>query len=468
MKTIQKNSQTTSSNNVDVFDRNDVTALKEDFIQRIHQRNAKIGIIGLGYVGLPLLWTFHEERFPVSGFDVDPDKIKHLESGSPYIKHLGYNMMEKLAASDNCTATLDFSKLERMDAIIMCVPTPLNTYREPDMQYVEDTTRTIAKHLQRGQLVVLESTSYPGTTDELIIPILEEASGLKSGEDFFVAYSPEREDPGNANFNTAKIPKVVGAQGEEALEIATALYDTIIVETVPVSNTRTAEAVKLTENIFRSINIALVNELKVVYGEMDIDIHEVLDAAETKPFGFMKFTPGPGLGGHCIPIDPFYLTWKAREYGQNTRFIELAGEINTSMPRYVVEQTIKALNDHQMSLNGSKVLVIGLAYKPDVDDLRESPTFKLMDLLKKYGAKVGYYDHYIPEIWKTREHADWAGMKTVAWNKKTISDFDAVIISTNHSDINYQELVEWNDIIIDTRNALKNLNPKADNQIWKA
>jgi len=467
MKTIPENSRTTS-NNIGLADRRNVTSIKDDFIQRIRERRANIGIIGLGYVGLPLLWTFHEESFPVFGFDVDMDKIEHLENGTPYIKHLGYNMMEKLATSEKCKGTADFSELEKMDAVIMCVPTPLNTYREPDMQYVEATTRTIAKYLRKGQLVILESTSYPGTTEELIIPILEKASGLKSGKDFFVAYSPEREDPGNAHFNTAKIPKVVGADGPEALAVATELYDAVIVETVPVSDNKTAEAVKLTENIFRSINIALVNELKVVFGEMGIDVHEVLDAAATKPFGFMKFTPGPGLGGHCIPIDPFYLTWKAREYGQNTRFIELAGEINTSMPRYVVEQTIKALNAHQKALNGSNVLVIGLAYKPDVDDLRESPTFKLMDLLKKYGASVGYYDHYIPKIWETREHADWAGLKTVAWNKETISDFDAVIISTNHSDINYQELADWNDIIIDTRNALKDVVPKAENQIWKA
>jgi UDP-N-acetyl-D-glucosamine dehydrogenase len=458
----------TSSNNVEVTEKKSVLKLKEDIIKRIQDRSAQVGIIGLGYVGLPLLWTFHEERFPVVGFDVDPDKIDDIESGRPYIKHLGYTMMEKLAASEKCSATMDFSGLEKMDAIIMCVPTPLNAYREPDMQYVEQTSRTIAEHLQEGQLVVLESTSYPGTTDELVIPILEEVSGMKSGEDFFVAYSPEREDPGNPHFNTAKIPKVVGADGPEALEVATALYDTVIVETVPVSDNKTAEAVKLTENIFRSVNIALVNELKVVFEEMGIDVHEVLDAAATKPFGFMKFTPGPGLGGHCIPIDPFYLTWKAREYEQHTRFIELAGEINTSMPHYVIERTIKALNAHKKAMNGSKVLIIGLAYKPDVDDLRESPTFKLMDLLKEYGSDVSYYDHYIPEIWETREHADWTGLKTVAWDKETISGFDAVIISTNHSDINYQELADWSDVIIDTRNAMKQIDAKAEDQIWKA
>jgi UDP-N-acetyl-D-glucosamine dehydrogenase len=467
MKTIPS-FPTTSNNKVGTIKPMPIVELREDFIDRIRNRTAKIGIIGLGYVGLPLMWTFHEKGFPVIGFDVDQDKIKNIKSGKPYIKHLGYDMMEKLAASDHCTATPNFTELGEMDAIIMCVPTPLNTYREPDMQYVEQTTQTIAEHLQKGQLVILESTSYPGTTDELIIPILEKVSGLKSGKDFFVAYSPEREDPGNPNFNTAKIPKVVGADGADALAVAIALYDSVIVQTVPVSDNKTAEAVKLTENIFRSVNIALVNELKVVFQEMGIDIHEVLDAAETKPFGFMKFTPGPGLGGHCIPIDPFYLTWKAREYEQNTRFIELAGEINTSMPRYVVERTIKALNAHYKAVNGSNVLVVGLAYKPDVDDLRESPTFKLMDLLKKYGANISYYDHYIPEIWETREHKDWTGLKTVAWNKETISSFDAVIISTNHSDINYQELADWNDVIIDTRNAMKNVQPRTSSQIWKA
>jgi len=469
MKNIQK-SQSLSSSNFAVSDLNGngVAGLKLDFINRIQMHTANIGVIGLGYVGLPLLWTFHEVGFPVTGFDIDDRKVEALKSGTPYIKHLGYDMMSELAGSEKCSSTNDFKGLRKMDAILMCVPTPLNTYREPDMQYVEATTKTIAKYLRKGQLIILESTSYPGTTDELIVPILEEASGLKSGKDFFVAYSPEREDPGNANFNTSKIPKVVGALGKEALEIAKELYDTVIVKTVPVSNTRTAEAVKLTENIFRSVNIALVNELKVVFQEMGIDIHEVLDAAETKPFGFMKFTPGPGLGGHCIPIDPFYLTWKAREYEQHTRFIELAGEINTSMPHYVIERTIKALNDHQIAMNGSNILIIGLAYKPNVDDLRESPTFKLMDLLKSYGANVSYYDHYIPEIHQTREHSEWTGLKTVGWNRETISDFDAVIISTDHADINYRELVEWNEIIIDTRNALKSIPARSENQIWKA
>lgn len=468
MKSIQASEKTINNEAVAKSKRDQDGELGNHLLQRIRTRSARIGVIGLGYVGLPLLWTFHKEGFPVVGFDIDTSKIEALRSGKPYIKHLGYNMMETLSVSERCSATTDFSGLSEVDGILMCVPTPLNTHREPDMKYVEDTARTIAEYLRRGQLVILESTTYPGTTEELVIPILEKGSGLTSGKDFFVAYSPEREDPGNARFDTSNIPKVVGAHGADALAIAKELYDTVICDTVPVSDTRTAEAVKLTENIFRSVNIALVNELKIVFGKMDIDVHEVLDAAATKPFGFMKFTPGPGLGGHCIPIDPFYLTWKAREYEQHTRFIELAGEINTSMPRYVIERTIKALNARQIALNGSDILIIGLAYKPDVDDLRESPTFKLMDLLKEYGANVSYYDHYIPEIWPTREHGEWTGLKTVAWNEETISGFDAVIISTNHSDIDYQELVDWNNTIIDTRNALKNIDAKAANQIWKA
>jgi UDP-N-acetyl-D-glucosamine dehydrogenase len=337
----------------------------------------------------------------------------------------------------------------------MCVPTPLDHHREPDMTYVIETTKTVSQYLRVGHLVILESTTYPGTTEEVMIPILEEASGLKAGVDFYVAYSPEREDPGNPNFNTERIPKVVGGHGEDALKLAKALYDVAIVETVPVTDCKTAEAVKLTENIFRSVNIALVNELKVVYHAMGIDVHEVLEAAATKPFGFMKFTPGPGLGGHCIPIDPFYLTWKAREFGVNTRFIELAGEVNTAMPQYVVDQAIKALNSHKKALNGSKVLLMGLAYKPDVDDMRESPTFVLMEILERFGAEVAYYDSYIPEIWATREHENYTGMRSVNWDKQTISDFDLAIVATDHKDVNYQELYDWSKLIVDSRNVYK-------------
>lgn len=436
-------------------------------LERINNKTFTVGIIGLGYVGLPLMWTFHKKGMPVLGFDVDKKKVDCVKNGTPYIKHLGEEMMGKLAESDICDATTDFSRMPEADALLMCVPTPLNHHREPDMEYVEKTTRTVAEHLREGQLVILESTTYPGTTEDLIIPILEEKSGLKSGKDFYVAYSPEREDPGNPDFNTSKIPKVVGGHGNEALMLACAMYDTAIVQTVPVSNTKTAEAVKLTENIFRSVNIAMVNELKVIYAAMGIDVHEVLDAAGTKPFGFMKFTPGPGLGGHCIPIDPFYLTWKAREVEQPTRFIELAGEINTNMPRYVVQRTLEALNHHKKSLNGSKVLLIGLAYKPNVDDDRESPTYKLMELYEEMGADVSYFDTYVPEIKPSREYAKYTGRKSVEWDKGTISEFDAVVISTNHDNIDYRELAKWSDCIVDTRNAMKEVGSK-EGQVFKA
>lgn len=440
----------------------------QELLNKIDQKEYVIGIVGLGYVGLPLMWTFHDAGMPVLGYDIDKEKVDCIKEGRPYIKHLGKDMMGTLAASDRCDATSDFNRLPEADAIMMCVPTPLDQYREPDMQYVEKTCLTVGEHLRKGQLVILESTTYPGTTEDLIIPILESQSGLKAGEDFYVAYSPEREDPGNPEFNTAKIPKVVGGHGDEALKLACALYDTAIVQTVPVSDTKTAEAVKITENVFRAVNIALVNELKVVYKSMGIDVHEVLDAAGTKPFGFMKFVPGPGLGGHCIPIDPFYLTWKAREYAQNTRFIELAGEINTSMPQYVIDQTLMALNAHKKAMNGSNILVLGLAYKPDVDDDRESPSYKLMDLLKKYGANVAYYDPYVPYIKETREHPEWAGKESEEWSEQKINKYDAVIISTNHSEIDYEQLSNWNNCIIDTRNALGKLEAKNDIHFWKA
>lgn len=436
-------------------------------LQKIDNKEYTVGIIGLGYVGLPLMWTFHEKKMPVLGFDVDQQKVTNIKEGVPYIKHLGKEMMQMLSGSDICDATTDFSRLPEADALLMCVPTPLDTHREPDMRFVEQTTRTISEHLRKGQLVILESTTWPGTTEDLIIPVLEEASGLKAGEDFYVAYSPEREDPGNPDFNTAGIPKVVGGHGDDALKLARALYNTAIVETVPVTDTKTAEAVKLTENIFRSVNIALVNELKVVYEAMGIDVHEVLDAAATKPFGFMKFTPGPGLGGHCIPIDPFYLTWKAREVEQNTRFIELAGEINTEMPRYVVRKTLEALNERKKALNGSSVLLIGLAYKPNVDDDRESPTYKLMDYYKGLGAEVSYYDPFVPVIKPSREHSHWAGSRSVEWNKEVVSGFDAVVISTAHSDINFRELADWAELIVDTRNAMKGIKTE-NKKVYRA
>ena len=439
-----------------------------ELLARIEEKTYTVGIIGLGYVGLPLMYTFHKEGMPVIGYDIDQSKVSNIQSGTPYIKHLGEEMMQSLSQSDRCAATTDFSRLTEADAVLLCVPTPLNQYREPDMSYVISTTETVAHHLREGQLVILESTTYPGTTEEVMIPLLEKHSGLIAGKDFYVAYSPEREDPGNPNFNTAKIPKVVGGHGEDALQLAQALYDTAIVQTVPVSDTKTAEAVKITENVFRAVNIALVNELKVVYAKMGIDVHEVLDAADTKPFGFMKFTPGPGLGGHCIPIDPFYLTWKAREFQENTRFIELAGEINTHMPQYVVEQTSKALNTHKKAVNGSRILLVGLAYKPNVDDMRESPTFELFHLLEELGADIAYYDPYIPTIPPTREHAHYTGKQSIEWNQRTVAGFDAVLISTDHSDIDYAQLAEWSDCIIDTRNAMKSVTPKNGQHIFKA
>lgn len=432
----------------------------QELIRRVADRDYIVGIVGLGYVGLPLMWTFHKHKMPVLGFDIDQFKVDCVNEGKPYIKHLGADMMGSLAKSDICEATSDFTRIPEADALLLCVPTPLDLHREPDMSYVVQTTESISKHLRKGHLVILESTTYPGTTEEVMIPILEKNSGLKAGVDFFVAYSPEREDPGNANFNTERIPKVVGGSGAEALELAVALYDVAIVKTVPVSDCKTAEAVKLTENIFRSVNIALVNELKLVYAAMGIDVHEVLDAAATKPFGFMKFTPGPGLGGHCIPIDPFYLTWKAREFGVHTRFIELAGEINTSMPQYVVDQTTAALNKMKKAVNGSRILLMGLAYKPNVDDLRESPTFILMHLLEKMGAAIEYYDPFIPSIMMTREHAEYAGKKSIEWTKATVQGFDAVVIVTDHADVNYTELKEWSDVIVDSRNVYAEFDPK--------
>lgn len=432
----------------------------QELISRVANRDYVLGIVGLGYVGLPLMWTFHKHKMPVIGFDIDQFKVDSVNEGKPYIKHLGPEMMGALAKSDICEATSDFSRITEADAILLCVPTPLDLHREPDMSYVVNTTETISTYIRKGHLVILESTTYPGTTEEVMIPILEKNSGLKAGVDFFVAYSPEREDPGNANFNTERIPKVVGGHGADALALAVALYDVAIVQTVPVSDCKTAEAVKLTENIFRSVNIALVNELKVVYAAMGIDVHEVLDAAATKPFGFMKFTPGPGLGGHCIPIDPFYLTWKAREFGVHTRFIELAGEVNTSMPQYVVNQTAAALNKMKKAVNGSRILLMGLAYKPNVDDLRESPTFILMHLLEKMGAIVEYYDPFIPSIMMTREHAEYAGKKSIEWTKAAVQGFDAVVIVTDHADVNYEQLKEWSDVIVDSRNVYPEPNGK--------
>src|SRR5207253_2671257 len=403
----------------------------------------KICIVGLGYVGLPLAIQFARSGGEVIGLDVDRAKVDQVNRGRSYIKHIAAKTISEVLKAKRLTASTDFSRIKKADAVIICVPTPLNKNREPDISFIVETGRKIAPHLQKGALVVLESTTYPGTTDEDLRRVIEENSKLKAGVDFHLAFSPEREDPGNPHSVVATIPKIVGGFTPACLKKTVDLYSIAIKRLVPVSSCRVAEAAKLLENIFRSVNIALVNELKMVYAAMGIDIWEVIEAAKTKPFGFMPFYPGPGLGGHCIPIDPFYLTWKAREYGQNTRFIELAGEINTSMPEYVVRRLADALNERQKAVKGSSILIVGLAYKPNVDDERESPSYVLMEMLKSRGAKVAYYDPYVPVIRPTREHAHWTGTKSVPWDKQTISSFDVALIATNHASVNYQELAEW-------------------------
>jgi UDP-N-acetyl-D-glucosamine dehydrogenase len=427
----------------------------------------QIAIIGLGYVGLPLSLQFAKSGATVLGLDIDPLKIKHINSGQSYIKHIPNDSIQSEVSQGRFSASTNFNLVHEVDAVIICVPTPLNKNREPDISYITDTGKSIAPFLRKGVLVVLESTTFPETTDTDLRLVLEEGSGLKAGQDFHLAFSPEREDPGNPASKVASIPKVVGGYTPVCLEKAVALYSLAIKTVVPVSSCRAAEAVKLLENIFRSVNIALVNELKVVYDAMGIDIWEVIDAAKTKPFGFMPFYPGPGLGGHCIPIDPFYLTWKAREYGQHTRFIELAGEINTAMPHYVVDRLIHALNSRCKALKGSRILLVGLAYKANVDDMRESPTFHLLDLIKQRGAEVAYYDPHIPVIGPTREHKNWQGLQSIAWKEETIRSFDAVVISTAHAAVDYNQLANWAECIVDTRNALKAISTKPG-QLTKA
>ncbi|MDA8091633.1 MAG: nucleotide sugar dehydrogenase [Nitrospiraceae bacterium] len=425
-------------------------------IEKIQEKSARIGIIGLGYVGLPLVFEFSKAGFQVTGFDVDARKIELLSKGQSYIKHIDSS---KVQACSNFRPTSDFSELAGMDCIVICVPTPLNKNREPDMTYVFDTTRTIARHIRKGQLIVLESTTYPGTTDEDMREILEEA-GLKAGTDFHLAYSPEREDPNNGKFSTGTIPKVVGGYTEECLAVAKTLYDSIVVRTIPVSSTKAAEATKLLENIYRAVNIALVNELKILFGKMDIDIWEVIEASGTKPFGFQAFYPGPGLGGHCIPIDPFYLTWKAREFDCPTKFIELAGEINTSMPYSVVQKTSEALNEHGKCLKGAKILVLGLAYKKDIDDPRESPSFKLIEILEEKGAMVDYNDPFIPVAPKMRHFK--VEKSSVALTAEALGSYDCVLIATDHTIYDPEFILEHSKMIVDTRNLIKKVK-KSDN-----
>ena len=426
-----------------------------------------IAIVGLGYVGLPLSLQFARSGVSVIGLDIDTVKVEKLNRGESFIKHILPADIQEQVGAKRFTASTDFRRVSEVDAVVICVPTPLNKNREPDISYILETGKAIAPHLQKGTLVVLESTTYPGTTDEDLRQVLEAGSKLKAGTDFHLAFSPEREDPANPNSVVAAIPKVVGGFTPVCLQKATALYSRAIKTIVPVSSCRAAEATKLLENIFRGVNIALVNELKMVYSCMGIDIWEVIDAAKTKPFGFMPFYPGPGLGGHCIPIDPFYLTWKAREFGQSTRFIELAGEINTAMPQYVINRVIEALNSQRKPLNGAKILVLGLAYKPDVDDDRESPSYVLMELLKKGGAEVAYHDPNVPVIRPTREHPHWAGTKSVTWEKDVIGSYDLVLIATKHAAVNYAQLAEWAPCIVDSRNAMGAVPTKAG-QVWKS
>ncbi|MEE9117561.1 MAG: nucleotide sugar dehydrogenase [Calditrichia bacterium] len=435
-----------------------------ELLQKIESKKAKIGIVGLGYVGLPLLMEFVEQGFTTVGFDIDNKKVDRLNKGQSYIKHIADARIATVVESKLFGATSDFSRIKEVDCILICVPTPLTRYREPDLSYIKNTSETLAKHLRKGQLIVLESSTYPGTTEEVMKPILEK-SGLKGDVDFWVAFSPEREDPNNPKFNTRTIPKVVGANTDEARKLVSTLYNQVIVKTIPVSSSQAAEATKLLENIFRSVNIALVNEMKIILDRMGIDVWEVIEAAKTKPFGFMPFYPGPGLGGHCIPIDPFYLTWKAREYDMNTRFIELAGEINTSMPFWVIRKLMDALNDRGKSLKGSKILVLGAAYKKDIDDPRESPSFKLMEILIDKGAEVDYNDPFIPELPSMRMY-DVKG-KSVELTEENLAKYDCVLVSTDHSVYEFDFIVKHAQLVIDTRNATVNVKD-TDNKIVKA
>jgi len=421
----------------------------------IEQKTSRVGVIGLGYVGLPLAAAIARAGFRTIGFDTDKSKPKLLNEGRSYIDAVRDEELGGIVHSGFFKATSDFSQLLECEIIIICVPTPLTKYREPDLSYVETTARTVAAELKRGQLVVLESTSYPGTTREVLKPILE-ARGFRSGTDFFVGYSPEREDPGNRDFRTATIPKIVAGDGAEACSLIEAFYSAFVERVVPVSSLDAAEAVKITENVFRAVNIALVNELKVIYTKMGIDIWEVIDAAKTKPFGYMPFYPGPGLGGHCIPIDPFYLSWKSREFGTPTRFIELAGEINLAMPRYVISCVEEAL-DRQFSkpLGSATVLIIGLAYKRNVADVRESPAFRLMEILEGRGAAVNYHDPHVPVIPTTREHAPFSGRVSLTLTPEAIEAHDVVIIVTDHDAVDYRLVAESAGLVVDTRNAFR-------------
>lgn len=418
-----------------------------------------VGIVGLGYVGLPLILRYAEVGYPVVGFDTDSAKITALKDGKSYIKHIGHDRVAALAQADSVDFSSDMARIADVDAIIICVPTPLNKHREPDLSFVVNTVEAISPFLRCGQVMSLESTTYPGTTEEELLPRIE-AQGLKVGEDFALVYSPEREDPGNKNFNTQTIPKLVGGVTPRCLQAGEALYNQVVDRTVPVSSPRTAEMAKLLENIHRAVNIGLVNEMKLVADRMGVDIHEVIDAAATKPFGFVPYYPGPGLGGHCIPIDPFYLTWKAREFNVHTRFIELAGEINSAMPEWVVGKIASALNSRAKAFNGSKILVLGIAYKKNVDDMRESPSVMLMELLRSRGADVHYSDPWVPIFPKMREHS--FDLSSVDLTAKVVQSFDCVIVATNHDEFDWQMIKDNADLVVDTRGVYRD---KASNVI---
>ncbi|MBU0584409.1 MAG: nucleotide sugar dehydrogenase [Alphaproteobacteria bacterium] len=425
---------------------------------KLETRTATVGIVGMGYVGLPLASAVARAGFNVIGFDIDRSKVEKLNGGKSYIDAVSDAALQSHMAEKLFRASCDFAQFEECDVIAICVPTPLTKQREPDLSFVEKTTRSIAQHLRKEQLVLLESTTYPGTTDELMKPILE-ATGLRSGRDFFLGYSPEREDPGSAGFETATIPKVVAGDGPVASKLVAQFYGSIVEKVVPVSSIKVAEVVKLTENIFRAVNIALVNELKVIYDAMGIDIWEVIEAAKTKPFGYMPFYPGPGLGGHCIPIDPFYLTWKSREFEVSTRFIELSGEINVAMPHYVVSKLIDALDTRLgLPLSQSSILIVGVAYKKNVSDVRESPALKLIELLENRAADIAYHDPHVARIPKTRKHPTLAGKDCIRLSRDSIAAYDAVVIVTDHDDIDYALLANHSRLIIDTRNAMQRAN----------
>ena len=428
-------------------------AVKNDLIAKIQAHEARVGIVGLGYVGLPLVLRFAEEHFPVLGFDVDPAKVLKLQAGESYIRHIPAKRLRVWIKEKRFEPTTDFQRLAEADCIIICVPTPLTPKKDPDLQYIENTTDAISRTLRKGQLVCLESTTYPGTTEEILLERFR-ATGLEAGSDYFLIFSPEREDPGNPKYSTRTIPKVVGGITPDCLEVGTTLYGQVIDRIVPVSSTRAAELVKLLENIYRCVNIALVNELKLLGDRMDIDVWEVIDAASTKPFGFTPFYPGPGLGGHCIPIDPFYLSWKAKEYDFSTRFIQLAGEVNAAIPHYVVERIGKALNDRSRSIRGSKILILGVAYKKDVDDVRESPALEIMEILQAKGALLSYSDPYIPRLHKMRAY-DFSHMSSLPLNEDVLKSQDLVLITTDHSSIDYQWVVDHASTIVDTRNATR-------------